>query len=260
MLRPHCERQWHVSSLPMHPASCPLDPMLDLLSEADRRWRRLLWPAAIALLGIAALPLDLPIARWFHDGHCPSEILRWLGLSEVYAYGFGVACILLTVVILDFRRRELFPRVLAIVIGGGLTADLLKLLLARTRPRSFDLSGTIGETFGQWLPLGNLDKDHLGFPSGHMAAAIGLTAALIWLYPRGRWLFPFFAVLAGCQRLSSGAHFLSDVIWGAAAGSIPAVLFLPGGVLASWFDRLEAWFVSPGRDVIPTSPASSGCG
>jgi hypothetical protein len=51
----------------------------------------------------------------------------------------------------------------------------------------------------------------------------------------------FFALLAGCQRMSSLSHFLSDVVWGAAAGCTVTLLFLPGGLLAFQFDRLEAF-------------------
>jgi membrane-associated phospholipid phosphatase len=219
-------------------------------------WLRLLWPAAIAAAGFAALAVDLPIARWFHDGHCPAEIHRWLAFAEVYAHGFGVTCIVLTIFALDTGRRHLLPRAAAIAFGGGLIANLLKLSLARLRPHDFflaikadnalgpapagqALTHSIADTFGQWLPLGKVASGLQSFPSGHMATAFGLTAALIWLYPRGRWVFAFFALLAGCQRMSSQAHFLSDVVWGAAAGCTVAVLFLPTGLLAWQFDWLE---------------------
>ncbi len=203
-------------------------------------WRRLLWPTAIAAIGFLVLPLDLPVARWFQS-HCPSDVKRCLAFGETYAHGFGVACILLAVFALDPARRILLPRVAAMAFGSGLLADLLKLLIARTRPRDFNFAGSIFDTFGPLFPLGKLASGEQGFPSAHMATAFGLTAGLMWLYPRGGWVFPLFAVLAGCQRLSSEAHFLSDVVWGAAAGCITAGLFLPGGFLASWFDRLEAW-------------------
>jgi membrane-associated phospholipid phosphatase len=232
-------------------------PKLDLQVSGSRPLPRLLWPAAIALLGFAALPLDLPIAWWFRDRNCPPEINRWLQFSEVYAHGFGVACILLTIFALDAGRRHLLPRAAAVVFGGGLLANLLKLSLARTRPHDFlppaagemlaagasaseRIALSIGDSFGQWLPLGKVASAFQSFPSGHMATAFGLTAALIWLYPRGRWVFLFFALMAGCQRMSSLSHFLSDVVWGAAAGCTAMVLFLPGGVLAFQFDRLEA--------------------
>ncbi len=84
----------------------------------------------VALLGIAALPLDLPIVRWFHDGHCPSELLRWLSFCETYAYGFGVACILLAVAVLDGGVKPRLPRALTLAFGAGLMANLMKMLVA----------------------------------------------------------------------------------------------------------------------------------
>jgi membrane-associated phospholipid phosphatase len=227
---PHCER--------MHgPAPTNLPQSLDVRRRSPLR----LWlPAAFALLGFAALPLDLPVARWFHAGHCPGDLGRLFSLAEVYAHGFGVAAILLTALVLDWCRRAFFPRAVATVVVGGLAADLLKLCLARARPRAFSLDGSVWETFGHWLPLNHTASGFDSFPSGHMATAVALSAALIWLYPRGRWLFIGFAILAGGQRMYSASHFLSDVVWGAAVGTFSASLFLPGGWLAAKFDRLEA--------------------
>jgi membrane-associated phospholipid phosphatase len=242
--------------------------MPETLSKHTQVWRRLFWPAAIIALGCLALPLDLPVARWFQDPvpksdlipHCPKDIKRCLAFGETYAHGFGVACILLAIFALDPARRIVLPRVAATAFGGGLLADLMKLLVARTRPHDFNLAGSITDTFGPLLPLGKLASGEQGFPSAHMATAFGLTAALIWLYPRGRWLFPVFAILAGGQRMSSESHFLSDVFWGAAAGCLSASLFLPGGFLAAWFDRLEAWLMLRVCQFIPSSPAASDCG
>ncbi len=225
-------------------------PNLQIAKSPNRL--RLLWPLVLALAGGLALAVDLPVAEWWLH-KCPDGLKRFLGTFETYAYGAGVGAILLTVLVLD-RRRNLFPRALAITLAAGLTADLGKMLLARTRPNSFAFDGPIWQTFGQWLPLAHAGAAHQSFPSGHMAAAFGLTAALIWLYPRGRWLFAAFAVLAGCQRMSSGMHFLSDVCWGAMAGSLPALLLLPGGWLAAPFERWENR-----RQAAPRRSSGSDC-
>ena len=220
-----------------HPPLLPFQPL-----DGPRRSRLRVWlPVVLVLAGFAALPLDLPVARWFAAGHCNRDFGRLLSLAEVYANGMGVACILLTALVLDWRRRGLFVRAIATVAGGGLLADLLKLCLSRTRPRGFLLSGDIWASFGQWLPLNHAGSGMESFPSGHTATAAALAATLIWLYPRGRWLWIAFAILAGGQRLFSASHFLSDVAWGAAAGTFVASLFLPGGWLTA-FDRLEARF------------------
>jgi undecaprenyl-diphosphatase len=74
------------------------------------------------------------------------------------------------------------------------------------------------------------------FPSAHTATAFGLAIGLTWLYPRGRWLFATFAVLVACQRIQSGAHFLSDTFFGAALGCVVAAVCIK---YVKWFDRFE---------------------
>lgn len=207
---------------------------------------RIWLPAVLALLGFAALPLDLPLARWFQADECPRELGRLFHLAETYAHGFGVAAILLTALVLDWRRRALFPRVVATVASAGLLANLLKMSLPRARPHAFSLAGSVWQTFGK-PAAGQHASNFESFPSGHMAAAVALTAVLIWLYPRGRWLFIGFALLAGAQRMYSAAHFLSDVAWGAAVGSFAASLFMPGGWSMA-FGRLEAYLTRRQRE------------
>jgi membrane-associated phospholipid phosphatase len=64
--------------------------------------RRLLgFAAALACLGGLALSIDLPVARWFKDHRPPSELMRLLNFSEVFAHGTGVAVILLAATVLD---------------------------------------------------------------------------------------------------------------------------------------------------------------
>ena len=199
--------------------------------ESQRRSPVRVWlPLMFAALGFLAVPFDLPIARWIDAGHCPADFGRLLHLAEAYAHGFGVFTILLTALVLDWPRRALFPRAFATVACAGLMADLLKMSLARTRPHAFSLSGNVIATFGHWLPMNRVPSDLQSFPSGHMAAAGALTAVLIWLYPRGRWLFICFAILAGGQRINSSAHFLSDVAWVQPSGhSRPAYFFQVAG-------------------------------
>jgi membrane-associated phospholipid phosphatase len=116
---------------------------------------------------------------------------------------------------------------------------VLKLLVARARPYRFDLQADALDSFAGWFPLlGNRSWEQ-GFPSSHTATAAGLAIALSWLYPRGRWLFPALAALAGMQRVLAESHFLSDVFWGAAVGCIFAPLCVYGSRLSRAFDRLE---------------------
>jgi membrane-associated phospholipid phosphatase len=92
---------------------------------------------------------------------------------------------------------------------------------------------SVGSSFGPWLPLGSLGSPNQSFPSAHTATAMGLAIALMVVYPRARWLFCLAPVLVAYQRMDSGAHFLSDVLCGAAVGCIVAAITLR----ARWLDR-----------------------
>ncbi|MCP4814017.1 MAG: phosphatase PAP2 family protein, partial [Planctomycetaceae bacterium] len=71
------------------------------------------------------------------------------------------------------------------------------------------------------------------------ATAVGLAIGLSYLFPRGRWLFTFFALLAALQRMDSGAHFLSDTLVATAVACLISGLCLDHRVAGRWFDRLE---------------------
>ena len=179
----------------------------------SNRWVKHWLALILVVAGWMALPLDLPLARWSLGGNCPDPFAKWFALCEVFAHGLGVSAILVTIAILDPRHRKALPRLITASFGSGLLANMIKLIVARARPHSFAFDRPIAETFSQWFPLTSAGSHYQGFPSAHMATATGLAIGLAWLYPRGRWLFWFFAVSAGCQRVVSGDHFLSDVVW-----------------------------------------------
>lgn len=203
------------------------------------QWRKLLPPAALLVVGLACLPFDIGLAQWLRMNPCPDALDKWLRLSEVFAHGVGVVGILTTVAVLDPAARFCLLRLVLAAFGSGLLANAGKLVIARVRPHHFSLNGSVAETFVDWFPLLTSDSGAQGCPSAHMATAVGLAMGLSWLYPRGRWLFVVFAVSAGSQRIVSGDHFLSDVLWGAAVGMFCAAGFFPGGLLSPWFDRWE---------------------
>jgi membrane-associated phospholipid phosphatase len=217
-------------------------------------WRELCWlsiPAALAVAAWLALQVDCAVSNWWP--HCLTDTGRpkavngmlsfvheALNICVTFGDGLGVAILILVVLVLDRDRRWALPRLLCCAYGAGLAANGLKLLLARKRPHSFDFTtGDVWTTFGAWLPGTSVVSKWQSFPSAHTATAIGFAAGLAWLYPRGRWLFLLFAALVGCQRIESGAHFPSDVLAGAALGSLIALAFLKCGLLPGWMDRLE---------------------
>jgi membrane-associated phospholipid phosphatase len=187
----------------------------------------------------AALSIDLPLARWFLDRHYPGSLGKLFDLSEVFGHGLGVAMIVLAMHQLDRRRRWALPRVVAGILAAGLSADVVKFLVARTRPsvflQDFPAGGSVWATFFGWLPGTGEGFAGQSFPSGHVATAVGLAIGLGWLYPHGRVLLAALVVLVACQRMHAGAHFASDVLSGAAIGCLAAGVLYCRGPIARLF-------------------------
>ena len=169
-----------------------------------------------------------------------------LDVSEVFAHGLGVLLILVTAAVLDPQNRPRLPRVAACAYGAGLIVQVVKHLIPRIRPNAVDPPADVWSSFLSWSELAREEIEALGssavqsFPSGHTATAVGLAFGLAWLYPRGQWLFAFFALLAAAQRVQSSAHFASDTLAAAAIGCVAAGLVLRERGLGRWFSRLEA--------------------
>jgi membrane-associated phospholipid phosphatase len=201
-------------------------------------------PAVLALAAAAALAVDLPIAQAFQQWNKVPAVHAYLGYLdtfEPFGHGLlGVSLMLLGIHQLDPSRRWAIPRVLVCALTAGGVTDLLKMIVARIRPNDFAFGAPVWTTFGDWLPLLSAGSERQSFASGHTATAAALAAALVWLYPNGRVLFPALAVLVGCQRIVAGAHYPSDVLAGASVGCLVALCFLEIGPLPAWFGRLES--------------------
>lgn len=217
--------------------------------------------ALLALLGGAALLIDVPVAAWFKGGVWPAvipavvvkiaaEIHRLVTLSEVIGHTVSVVILLGLVATLDatlawpswrapaFGRpsrqptlaQATFARFLGATFTGGILTDILKLLVDRVRPRAVDFlaHGSVWDSFDQAViaTVTGSRSNINSFPSGHSAIAAGFAAALAWKYPRGRIFFAIFAVMAASQRVVSSAHFPSDACFGMALGLVGASLFL----------------------------------
>jgi len=206
-----------------------------------RFWLLLL---AVSLIcgAVAAFSVDCSVAQWLQQSHKLGH-LRYLRSLASISEIFGRAeCVLLVAILmwqLDRSRRWAVPGVAATALLSGLAADGVKMLIARARPHSFDFLGSVWSSFGPWLPLGSLGSASQSFPSAHTATAVGLAIALICIYPAARGLFLVLPLLVVYQRMDSGAHFLSDVLCGAALGCLVAAATLR----ARWLDQQYAeWF------------------
>jgi membrane-associated phospholipid phosphatase len=201
--------------------------------------------ALLAACSPLALLVDMPLTRWAHGRGVPGDLRNVVRFSETFAHGSGVILILVAAVALDPRSWRVLPRLALGAYGSGWLADGLKLIIVRRRPKTVDLNLDVRETFlgfFAWRDLQTiqdaLSRDIQSFPSGHAATAAGLACALSRLYPRAAWFFAALTILACLQRVAARAHFLSDVLAGAAVGVlINLLLELPR--VRRWLESLE---------------------
>ena len=195
----------------------------DRVSQRATDWlRSFRVPALFVVAATGALFIDIPVSRLFKEVRCPGLVVELLDRAEPFGHFFGAAMVLIAVVLLDPAMRRRIGWGIGATLGGGMLANIIKMLVQRTRPRASDLiDGTVWETFVGWVQR-NISSNNQSFPSGHTASAVGLAVLLAAWYPRGRWLFATVAALVGMHRIQHLAHFPSDVFAGAAAGWIVA--------------------------------------
>lgn len=239
-------------SIPMDVPLAELELTVD--GHARSRGRLLLVTSLVLLLAAAAaLLIDVPVGQWCFDTFSAKAArLRgdhswWVGsvsqllrFAELFGHGWGVALTVCLIFVLDPGRRWAIPRLLAAASLSGLAVNLLKMTVIRTRPGSFHFDGSVWQTFGAWMPPWESNAALQSLPSGHTGLAVGLAIALIWIYPRGRYLFPVLALLVACQRIQAGAHWTSDVLSAAAVGCLVSWAVLEVGPLPPQFNRWEA--------------------
>lgn len=191
----------------------------------------------LACAGLCISMLDVTLASAARHADLPGELERLIYLSEVFAHGTGVIMILLVIgAIQPDRWRQLIP-VAASAFVPGVAADVVKLLVQRARPQTLDnLPTDAWESFGgllgqNWNELVLHNHHWQSFPSAHTATAFGFAFGLAWFYGRGLPIFMVLATLAALQRLLCGAHWPSDLIFGA---TLACTLSPP---VLGWFER-----------------------
>ncbi len=123
-----------------------------------------------------------------------------------------VSALILYLLGIHLRRRSLFETGKLLIISfisAGLTAQLLKHLFGRARPRVTGDILFIGPTL-----KGGYDS----FPSGHTTVAFSFAYVLAYLFPRYGVFFYAAALFTGFERVIHASHFFSDVCAGAVIG------------------------------------------
>jgi membrane-associated phospholipid phosphatase len=184
--------------------------------------------AALVLGGLCpvAMQFDQPISLYLRQFKLPGDLQKAISLSEAFAHGLGVTCILLAVFVIAVDRRRVVAIAILITALSGTTANVLKAAVVRVRPHAEGLqvkghNGSDSES-EQAVDRSYWDARQRSFPSGHAATAWGLAIGLSLVFGRGWWIFGMLAALASVQRIESGAHYPSDVLAGMAIAFIIA--------------------------------------
>jgi undecaprenyl-diphosphatase len=98
------------------------------------------------------------------------------------------------------------------------------------------------------------------FPSDHATAAFAIAVSILLRNRRAGWLPLAMAVVLSLSRVVVGTHYPSDVVGGAAIGTLAALVFWHPSVrgpLGALADRLGQIYETSFRSVRATSPGSS---
>lgn len=142
--------------------------------------------------------------------------------------------------VLFFIARYRRHASLALVSGltSGLLAQIIKQLIERDRPSQFSFARPI-TTYIEALSGEHAPIASNSFPSGHATSCFGIAVAVAWMtYKTDHawigWLVMAWAALVSFSRVYVGVHFVSDVIAGAAIGSLIATVLY-------WFWKKKDW-------------------
>jgi membrane-associated phospholipid phosphatase len=181
------------------------------------------WLPALAVTGataglIAADPHDTPYFR---------RTARFGGFNDVFS-GRNTSAIMAGVpsafLVVGYFRHDSYTEKTALLAGeayadSAIVDVVMKMTTRRLRPSDIAPNGNFSDTFF------NSHKGFSGtstsFPSGHAAAAFSIATVFAHRYRQHRWV-PWVAYGVACaigfSRLTTQAHFPSDVFLGAALG------------------------------------------
>ena len=119
--------------------------------------------------------------------------------------------------------------VLASVLAASVVGKILKIVIGRMRPVFFEALDKTG-----FVPF-STDWAFNSMPSGHTFASFAALVMLGLLAPRIKWFTWTLAIIIGIPRVCVGAHWPSDVIFGAFIGMVAADL-VKAGLKRYWAD------------------------
>jgi membrane-associated phospholipid phosphatase len=200
--------------------------------------------AGAVLLALCPLTwsIDGPIHQWAQSISLGGDIRRTLETIQQFGDGATVALSCILIYLLDPSQRKRIWILILTVLAVSACTLLLKMSFGRPRPVFEDPSYLCGP-FGTYPVFSNTSATGLelrspwqfwlkgvsnlwSFPSSHTSGATALGLSLWWLYPRLKPLIVVLLIIVATSRVILNAHYITDVLAGAAVGLIIAPLLL----------------------------------
>lgn len=222
---------------------CRVRDTLDLDNPVARR-RRLVLSLGLIALGLAAVPLDGAVRDFLWTRRVGGDVKRELEFLQQFGAISSIVLVSLVILLLDPADARLkWRRITDIAVAAtlsGLVGNLLKMFLGRPRPLFDDpmhLLGPLGKypvesgtggvrLMSAWEMGAKGVSDLWSMPSSHAMAGACLAFCLATLYPKLRALCVGLAVIVCSARVLLNAHYVSDVLIGAALGWLVAAFVL----------------------------------
>jgi membrane-associated phospholipid phosphatase len=137
----------------------------------------------------------------------------------------GIAMMPVSLYAVGLLRKDYYAANTALLAGEAvadseIVAEVLKTATRRERPQYFSAGGNFADSW--WEGPGGVGLGHGGFPSGHAIAAFSVATVMSRRYGKTHRWVPFvaygLAATVGLSRVTTLAHFPSDVFLGAALG------------------------------------------
>jgi len=205
------------------------------------KWNWIAYGAIITLFLVicGVFGLDKEIHSWIHPADCNSftfgggfvcslavflgklfKAKLWLGASVFSVLFFFIYKAVTNEN--DFRyafvkiKNSYVFYIFSSVFMAFMTTGFLKVLIGRSRPVLFDALGKVMFVPGTFEPAFN------SMPSGHTAVSFAGLVMIGMLFPKIKWATWTLAILIAVSRLYVGAHWFSDVVFGAFIGMVCA--------------------------------------
>lgn len=164
------------------------------------------------------------ISQWEHSWCEPFNrishylLVRWL-FRAVSRLGNGIFWYSLMLALPLVYGPAAWQAVIHMIVAGLTCTAIYKWLKSGTeRPRPFQLNHN--------LYISTHPLDQYSFPSGHTLHATAFSIVLLNYYPELAWLIAPFTALVALSRLVLGLHYPTDVLAGAAIGTLVSGLSL----------------------------------